>query len=142
MKGKQLLGVIVIAACILTAALAMRGTVRHSLTVQEVMASEGEPCGVYGKLVKGSEQYDMRTARLTFSLQDKTGKAMPVVYNKPKPANLTQATDIKAIGAYRDGAFHADELILKCPSKYIKDPTAPGKADPKSDPLAAFRKGA
>jgi cytochrome c-type biogenesis protein CcmE len=142
MKPKQLLGVILIAACIITAGLALRGTVRRSLTVQEVMASEGEPCGLYGEVVKGSDEYDMKTARLTFNLKDPKGDAIPVVYNKPKPANFEQASHVKAVGAYRDGAFHADELVLKCPSKYITDPPAPGKSTPKNDPYTAFRKGA
>ena len=54
MKPKQLLGLILIVACIITAGLALRGTVRRSLTVQEVRANEGEPCGIYGEVVKGS----------------------------------------------------------------------------------------
>jgi cytochrome c-type biogenesis protein CcmE len=142
MKPKQLLGVALIVACVITAGLALRGTVRRSLTVQEVRASEGEPCGIYGEVVKSSGNYDMKAARLTFNLKDPKGDAIAVVYNKPKPANFDQASHVKAVGAYRDGAFQADELVLKCPSKYIKEPPAPSKAGPKRDPLAAFQKGA
>lgn len=142
MKPKQLLGMALIAACIVTAGLAMRGTVRESLTVREVMASEGEPCGLYGEVVKGSDKYDLKAARLTFHLKDEQGDAIPVVYARPKPANFDQASHIKAKGAYRDGAFQADELVLKCPSKYIENPDAPGKADPEKDAYTAFRKGA
>src|ERR1044071_1741802 len=110
MRSSKILGIGLIAACILIAGLALRGSVRQSFSIQEVMASPGEPCGLYGKVVKGSTTYDIRASRLTFRLQDKKGDTMPVIYIKPKPANFDQATDVKAMGAYRDGAFQADEL--------------------------------
>ncbi|MDH4223841.1 MAG: cytochrome c maturation protein CcmE [candidate division Zixibacteria bacterium] len=35
-----------------------------------------------------------------------------------KPANFEQATSIVVIGMYRDGIFIADQVLVKCPSKY------------------------
>jgi cytochrome c-type biogenesis protein CcmE len=128
MKSGKLLGLMLIAACILVAGISLRGSVRQSLTVKEVMASDGEPCEVYGEVVKGSTHSNMQAGRLDFKLQDDKGDTLGVVYNKPKPANFDQATHVKAIGAYRDGAFQADQMILKCPSKYIKKAPAPSKA--------------
>jgi cytochrome c-type biogenesis protein CcmE len=142
MKSGQLLGIALIAGCILVAGFALRGSVRQSFDVKEALASSGEPCGVYGKVVKGSDRYDLRAGRLDFVLRDKNGDTMPVVYNKPKPANFDQANDIKAVGAYRDGAFQADELFLKCPSKYITGPPTPGKNGAPKDPYAGLGKGA
>jgi hypothetical protein len=46
------------------------------------------------------------------------------------------------MGAYRDGAFHADEMILKCPSKYIKEPPVPARAGTDPGPPATLAKGA
>ena len=43
---------------------------------------------------------------------------MPVMYEGVKPGNFEEATEIVAIGSYRDGAFHAEQLLVKCPSKY------------------------
>ena len=48
------------------------------------------------------------------------GKVVKVVYAKPKPANFEQAVSIVAIGHYdaAKGAFLADDMLVKCPSKY------------------------
>ncbi len=56
----------------------------------------------------------------TFDLQDNTGKMVKVVYDKPKPANFEQAVSIVAIGKYdtAKGVFLADDMLVKCPSKY------------------------
>ena len=138
MKPGQLLGIVVIAVCIAAAGFALRGSVRQSLTVKEVMASSGEPCSVYGRAIKGATHYDMRAGRLDFILEDDKGNRMPVIYRKPKPETFDTADKIRAAGAYRDGAFQADELILKCPSKYIKNPPVPGKASASRSPYGAL----
>lgn len=56
----------------------------------------------------------------TFDLQDSSGQMVKVVYAKPKPANFEQAVSIVAIGHYDSarGAFIADDMLVKCPSKY------------------------
>jgi cytochrome c-type biogenesis protein CcmE len=53
-------------------------------------------------------------------LQDNTGKLVKVVYAKPKPSNFEQAVSVVAIGHYdvQQQAFIADDLLVKCPSKY------------------------
>ena len=58
--------------------------------------------------------------KFTFDLQDKTGKMVKVVYSQPRPANFEQAISIVAIGHYdqAQNVFLADELLVKCPSKY------------------------
>ena len=142
MKPGQLFGVVVIVICIAAAGFALRGSIRQSLTVKEVMASPGEPCEVYGEVVKGATRCDLRASRLEFRLKDKLGDTIPVVYLKSKPANFDQASHVKAVGAYREGAFQADNLILKCPSKYIANPPVPGKGGSNTNPYAALGKRA
>jgi cytochrome c-type biogenesis protein CcmE len=58
--------------------------------------------------------------RFTFDLQDSTGKMVKIVYSQSKPSNFEQAISIVAIGHYDTAsqAFIADELLVKCPSKY------------------------
>ena len=56
--------------------------------------------------------------QLRFGLVDENGKVMPVLYKGVKPGNFEEATEIVAVGSYHDGAFHADQLLVKCPSKY------------------------
>jgi len=64
-------------------------------------------------VLKKDEQY------LSFHLKDSRGEVMPVVYRGVVPGNFDQATSIVAIGRYdHDEQFHADQLLVKCPSKY------------------------
>jgi len=45
---------------------------------------------------------------------------MQIKYDKSKPSNFENADKIVAVGKYitSDDVFHADELLVKCPSKY------------------------
>lgn len=58
--------------------------------------------------------------RFTFMLQDENGKLIKVISDDPRPANFEQAISIVAIGRYdqAEQAFMADDLLVKCPSKY------------------------
>ncbi len=56
-----------------------------------------------------------------FVLKDEgDGRTMAVKYSGLKPDRFDEAYHIVAIGKYdgADGAFHADKLLIKCPSKY------------------------
>ena len=63
-------------------------------------------------VLKPLEQY------LEFNLRDQKGEVMPVVYHGVIPGNFDQATMVVAIGRYREGRFLAEQLLVKCPSKY------------------------
>lgn len=64
-------------------------------------------------------EYDAE-GRWTFMLQDEQGAEVKVISDDPRPANFEQATSIVAIGRYDNAqqAFVADDLLVKCPSKY------------------------
>ena len=56
-----------------------------------------------------------------FVLKDEDdGRTMPVRYAGVKPDRFEEAYHIVAIGKYdgADGSFHANKLLIKCPSKY------------------------
>ena len=55
---------------------------------------------------------------LQFDLKDSRGETMKVEYRGVIPGNFDQATSIVAIGRYQDDRFLADQLLVKCPSKY------------------------
>jgi cytochrome c-type biogenesis protein CcmE len=55
---------------------------------------------------------------LEFKLRDSKEEVMPVVYRGVIPGNFDQATSIVAIGRYRGDHFEAEQLLVKCPSKY------------------------
>ena len=63
-------------------------------------------------VLKQDEQY------LKFDLKDSKGEVMNVEYRGVIPGNFDQATSIVAIGRYQNGTFAADQLLVKCPSKY------------------------
>jgi cytochrome c-type biogenesis protein CcmE len=55
---------------------------------------------------------------LEFKLRDSKEEVMPVVYRGVIPGNFDQATSVVAIGRYRTDHFEAEQLLVKCPSKY------------------------
>lgn len=63
-------------------------------------------------VIKPSEQY------LSFHLRDQKGEVMPVVYRGVIPGNFDQATMVVAIGRFQGDHFQAEQLLVKCPSKY------------------------
>ncbi len=73
---------------------------------------------VVGKLVQGSSSYIQATNKLGFLLVDDKGITMQVLYDGPKPGNFEEATQVVAVGSYGGGAFNAEQLLVKCPSKY------------------------
>jgi cytochrome c-type biogenesis protein CcmE len=81
--------------------------------------SSGRTVQVMGALEKGTSRYDTVSKTLHFNLVDpKTQAALPVTYRDVKPANFEDAISIVAIGRFQEGAFHAEKLLVKCPSKY------------------------
>lgn len=76
---------------------------------------------VAGGLVTGSSSYDSDTKSLLFTMEDKeSGDTLAVTYQGVKPANFEDAVSIVAVGRYSEetGVFQADNLLVKCPSKY------------------------
>jgi cytochrome c-type biogenesis protein CcmE len=63
-------------------------------------------------VAKSDEQF------LEFKLKDAHGQVMPVIYRGVIPGNFDQATSIVAIGHYQGDHFEAEQLLVKCPSKY------------------------
>lgn len=55
---------------------------------------------------------------LEFKLKDARGQVMNVAYHGVIPGNFDQATSVVAIGHYTNETFEADQLLVKCPSKY------------------------
>ena len=55
---------------------------------------------------------------LEFKLRDSKDEILPVVYRGVIPGNFDQAVSIVAIGRYSGDHFEAENLLVKCPSKY------------------------
>jgi cytochrome c-type biogenesis protein CcmE len=81
---------------------------------------------VHGTMAPASARYDGK--ELVFRLKDtQSTEEMDVVYTDVKPGNFDQARDVVAIGTYKDGVFHAEKLLVKCPSKYQEMEKQQGK---------------
>jgi cytochrome c-type biogenesis protein CcmE len=65
---------------------------------------------------------------LKFDLKDERGDMLTVEYRGVIPGNFDQATSIVAIGRYQNGRFAADQLLVKCPSKYQAEAEQGGSA--------------
>jgi cytochrome c-type biogenesis protein CcmE len=74
---------------------------------------------VAGAVVPDSVEWSTRDLHLTFRIEDETG-ILPISYYGPQPDMLVDAVEAVAIGKYDPAAevFEADELLMKCPSKY------------------------
>ncbi len=70
----------------------------------------------------------MTSSTSQFDLKDERGEVLPVEYRGVIPGNFDQATSIVAIGRYQDGRFEADQLLVKCPSKYQAEAERGGTA--------------
>jgi cytochrome c-type biogenesis protein CcmE len=73
---------------------------------------------VAGGLVQDSTKYVDESQELHFAMIDEDGNTMNVSYKGVKPGNFEEAVQIVAIGSYQRGVFHAEQLLVKCPSKY------------------------
>ncbi|KPJ50295.1 MAG: hypothetical protein AMJ41_01620 [candidate division Zixibacteria bacterium DG_27] len=117
-KYYYLVGLIVIALFLALAISSFRESITPYVSFSEARAS-GETVQIIGKLVPGSSVYDTSRVALSFQLLSRQGEPMPVAYSSgPTPANFEEATEIVVIGKYDGEKFVADQLLVKCPSKY------------------------
>jgi cytochrome c-type biogenesis protein CcmE len=140
-------GVLIIAAIVYLIVTSTQASAQYFLTVDELKAKDASIVGrdvrVSGAVIGDSVDYDPQTLTLNFTVahvpgdnkeiesqgglgavlhdavMDPNRARMQVVYVGPRPdllRNEAQAIMTGQIDA--DGVFHADELLLKCPTKY------------------------
>ena len=120
LKPLHIIGIGIIVMAVVLGYFGLQSALRpYTTSVTEAMSS-GRGVQLAGFLVPGEQgRYDANQ-NFTFAMQDSTGKVVQVVYPKPKPANFEQAISIVAIGHYdaSKNVFLADDMLVKCPSKY------------------------
>ncbi len=62
--------------------------------------------------------YDVDKQVLEFPITDEGGVTMTVRYSGTMPGNFSQATHAVCVGRYNGTQFEAEQLLIKCPSKY------------------------
>lgn len=115
-------GVVVVAVIAAVIATSFGGSTSEYLTIAQAKALSPEQprnSRVAGAIVPDSVNYSTRDLLLTFQITDSTG-TLSIAYRGPKPDMLVDAVEAVAIGQYDSTAqvFSADELLMKCPSKY------------------------
>lgn len=88
----------------------------------ETAAKSGDRVKVTGILAKDKEMvYDPENSPNSFSffLTDAKENTRQVILSKPKPQDFELSEQIVLTGSMKeDGRFYADEILMKCPSKY------------------------
>jgi cytochrome c-type biogenesis protein CcmE len=147
-RGKFIIGgLLILATVIFLIVSSTAAGVQYYSTVDELFAqgeaAVGRPSQVIGAVIGDTIEYDAEELTLTFTvahmpadndiLEDEGGLAaalfdavndptrtkMQVVYYGVKPDLLQHEAQAIVTGELgEDGIFYADELLLKCPSKY------------------------
>jgi len=145
-RGKFLIGgLLIIAAVVYLIVSSTQANAQYFLTVEEMAskATDGRDVRVSGAVIGDSIQYDPQALTLSFTIADVPGDnkvieaqgglaavlhaavidpnrpRMKVVYSGPKPDLLRDEAQAIMTGHLgTDGVFYADELLLKCPTKY------------------------
>lgn len=82
-------------------------------------ASNMESAHVVGTLDKSKDYgFSMKSKQFSFFMKDEAGNVRRVIYPKQKPNNFEQAKRLVVIGKMQNGVFYADDMLMKCPSKY------------------------
>lgn len=81
--------------------------------------NSGDQFTVIGYLDKdASMHFNPRSTMFSFTAVDKLGNKSKVYYNQPKPQDFERSEEITMKGFATDTAFIAQEILMKCPSKY------------------------
>ena len=116
MKAKYITGIIIIAAFIVFAGLTFQKSLTPYVSFADAKKTQST-VQVKGVRVDNGH-FDMEKETFNFKLADDKGEKFNVVYKGVKPSNFEQATEVVAIGRFNNGIFEAEQLLVKCPSKY------------------------
>ncbi len=126
MKNKgAVIGLIIIIGALAFSAVAFKNNLVNAVPFAEAMRATDSDVQIMGAPIAGTMSYDSGAHALRFTMLEKsTGQTLPVAYKGPKPDDLdsamSKAVAINAQGTYdpAQGVFVADNLLVKCPSKY------------------------
>ena len=119
MKKYYIMAVIIVLAFVALGASSLKSVVNHYVTEFPEVAKSGQSrIQVPGTVEKTKTIYDNKSGVLTFYMKDEKGREMKFVYSGTKPGNFDEAEKVVAVGHYGNGEFNAEQLLVKCPSKY------------------------
>ena len=122
MKAKYIIGGTIVISSVIFGAMSFQGSITPYVNFSEAKASTGR-CQVMGDIVHDEVAYETSSQNLLFTIVNEEGQTLPVAYEGIMPGNFEQATQVVAKGTFVGRRFEADELLVKCPSKYQEDET-------------------
>lgn len=135
-------GALFLGALLYFANLAFQSSTVYYLTVDELRAQGADAYGVQnrvaGKLAPNSFEREPQGTLANFTLVDDGGAhTLPTRYDGIVPdLFFNEHSEIIAEGSYGpDGVFHADQLIVKCPSKYASQMDTGAQPDYSAPPV-------
>lgn len=120
MKKLHIVGIIVIAVAIGVIFTSLQSNASYSDFAEASQNPETE-YHVVGKLNKSVPvQYDpkINADECSFLMTDNKGLQKRVVLHKSVPQDMEKSEQIVLIGKMQGQEFHANEILMKCPSKY------------------------
>ena len=122
-------GVIIVLAIIYLGYGAIKNTGAYYIPLDELnqnpQAYMGKNIRISGAIIQDSEDWDPTNLMLKFRMSDQTNKTILVSFHGSRPSNFDEATEAIVEGHIQpDGTFKADNLLLKCPSRYEEAPDA------------------
>ena len=119
MKAKYIFGIVIIVTFIIWAGISFNKTLTPYVSIAEAK-SASTTVQVKGQR-SDSGTFDADNNMFTFHLVDDQGEQITVIYDGAKPGNFDQATEVVCVGKYENGSFVAQEILVKCPSKYMEE---------------------
>ena len=129
MKKSHIIGILIIAIAI-AVIISTAGDASSYVTFGEAremaMAGNSKDIHVVGTLKKndGGDIIGLETSEdklsFTFIMVDSEQHEQQVYYNEPMPADFFRSEQVVVVGSYHDNIFVADQILLKCPSKYTE----------------------
>lgn len=120
MKKIHILGIVVIAVAIGVIFTSLQSSATYS-DFTEASANQDTEYHVVGKLNKTIPvQYDpkINADECSFMMYDNKGIEKKVILHKSVPQDFQKSEQIVLIGKMEGDEFHANEILMKCPSKY------------------------
>ncbi|MEW6050968.1 MAG: cytochrome c maturation protein CcmE [Candidatus Zixiibacteriota bacterium] len=123
MKAKYIIGAVIIVVFLAWGASAFLKTTVQYVSLNEAIKSQ-RTVQVMGKVDFNQVNYNADLKRLEFAVYDPqsadstTAWRMKVMYYGVVPGNFDQAKSVVLKGKANDGVFVAEQMLVKCPSKY------------------------
>lgn len=87
----------------------------------DVAKETGNRVKISGELVKSKEivyNPSLDPNYFSFFIKDDNGLSKKVVLDQAKPQDFEMSESIVVTGVMKEDVFYADDILLKCPSKY------------------------